>query len=509
MPILFKCECGAPGMVPDEYAGKEYTCRTCGHSGVIPEVSADDCVLVYHSGFPNEGMVLDRQEFWNGIAAGQYLPNDLVFHEGAWKPLRMVYEMPVQEMPQESPEPDIALQLSDLPPMPGFEKQGTIHPMRIISDYMRNFVEWTKRKRSTKHKTARQKTVYYLLVLFILILGYFCGLGKVINFIRWRPAYVIVVNPDNETYTAKLAGREMELMPNGRTVFQDIFVSVATNKTLKLYKSSGELAYSVKVPVYPLLDVLVSPGDKLSFDVFSLEKQKEVKFNGKLLQDLASEIAQNKAPNTLLKIENELRECAKKLHSDTVRGQIFTSEAYSFTHCGMARSMDYMEKMRNKKQKQETPPSPKPELVNTTLSLTFGGCRINYNADVKKSTYNIVADIRKPFLPVKAEELAKQKKGLVASPFTGRITFDISHDPKGARKITATSALPGKMTMNKIDFNGQWRYLPVSKPDSASTWQWTWNYDGMHTPKNKKAKPQYLKINFTHGFDGKETLTVK
>lgn len=412
-------------MVPDEYAGKKYTCQTCGHSGTIPEASAEDCVLVYRSGFPNEGMVLDRQEFWDGIAAGQYLPNDLVFHEGAWKPLRMVYEMPAQEMPQESPEPDIALLLSDLPPMPGFEKQGTIHPMRMIKDFLHNTLEWTKRKRSTKHKTTKQKTVYYVLVLFILILGYFCGLGKVINFIRWRPAYVIVVNPDNETYTARLAGREMELLPNGKIVFQDIFVSVATNKTLKLYKSSGELAYSVKVPVYPQLDVLVSPGDKLTFEAFSLEKQKEVRFNGKLLQDLVSEITQNKAPDALIKIENELRECVKKLRSDTVRGQIFTSEAYSFTYCGMTRSMDYTEKLRNQKQKQDAPPPPKPELVNTTLPLSFGGCRINYHEDEKKSTYNITVDIRKPFLPVKVEALAKQKAGLVASPFTGRITFDL------------------------------------------------------------------------------------
>ena len=268
MPILFKCECGAPGMVPDEYAGKEYTCTTCGHRGIIPEVSSDDCVLVYHSGFPNEGMVLDRQEFWDGIAAGEYLPNDLIFHEGAWKPLRMVYEMPPQEGPQESSEPDLALQLSDLPPMPGFEKQGSIHPLRIVRNFLHNSVEWLKRKRSTKHKTTQQKTVYYVLVLIILIIGYFCGLGKVINFIRFRPAYVIVVNPDDETYTAKLAGREMELLPNGRVVFQDIFVSISSNKTLKLFKKSGELVYSVKVPIRPELDVLVSPGNKLSFEVF-------------------------------------------------------------------------------------------------------------------------------------------------------------------------------------------------------------------------------------------------
>lgn len=65
------------------------------------------------------------------------------------------------------------------------------------------------------------------------------------------------------------------------------------------------------------------------------------------------------------------------------------------------------------------------------------------------------------------------------------------------------------MMVNKFDFNGQWRYTPTPKPGAPSTWQWSWNYDGTHSPKNKKAKPQYLKISFTHGFDGKEKLTVK
>ena len=507
MPILFKCECGAPGMVPDEYAGKEYTCTTCGHRGIIPEVSADDCVLVYHSGFPNEGMVLDKQAFWDGIAAGQYLPNDLIFHEGAWKPLRMVYEMPPQEGPQESPEPDLALLLSDLPPMPGFDKQGSIHPMRIIRNFLHNSVEWLKRKRSTKHKTTRQKTVYYVLVLIILIIGYFCGLGKVINFIRWRPAYVIVLNPDSEPYTAKLDGREMELPANGKVIFPDIFVSISSNKTLKIHKKTGELAYSVKVPIRPELDVLVSPGNKLEFEVFSLEKQKEVKFNGRLLQELAGEITQNKAPTTLFKIENELRECAKKLRIDTVQGQIFTSEAYSFTYCGMTRSTDYMEKMRDKKQK-EAAPTPKQELVHTTIPLSFGGCRITYSPDAKKCTCNIAVDTGKPFLPFKAEDLAKQKTGLVATPFRGRLTFDLSHDAKGNRTINSSAGIPAKALVEKREFNGTWRYLPVVKPD-ATTWQWSWNYDGNHAPKFKKGKPQYLKINFTHGFDGKEKLTVK
>ena len=283
----------------------------------------------------------------------------------------------------------------------------------------------------------------------------------------------------------------------------------SSNKTLKLLNKSGKLIYSVKVPIRPELDVLVSPGDKVSFEVFSPEKQKEIKFNGHLLQELAAEITQNKAPATLFRIENELRECAKKLRSDTVRGQIFTSEVYGFTYCGMSRSMDYMEKMRTKKEKQKTAPAPKPELVNATIPLTFGPCRITYSPDPKRTMCSIVVDTGKPFLPVKAEELAKQKAGLVATPFKGRLTIDLSHDSKGNRTITSNTPLPAKTMVNKLEFNGNWRYLPAVKPDAPTTWQWSWNYDGTHASKFKNGKPQYLKITFTHGFDGKEKLVVK
>ncbi|MBR4222448.1 MAG: hypothetical protein IKR81_14905, partial [Victivallales bacterium] len=385
-----------------------------------------------------------------------------------------------------------------------------------LSNVLHNSVEWLKRKRSTKHKTARQKAIYYVLVLIILILGYFCGLGKLINAVRFRPAYVVVLNPDNETYTAKLDGREMELLPNSRVVFQDLFVSISCNKTLTVAKKTGEVVYSIKVPIRPELDVLVSPGNKLSFEVFTPEKQKEVKFNGKLLQELAGEITQNKAPSTLLRIENELRECAKKVCIDTVQGQIFTSEAYSFTYCGMSRSLDYMEKMRAKQQKQGTAPAqqgtapaPKPELVSATIPLSFGGCRITYSPDPKRTACSIVVDTGKPFLPVKPEELAKQKRGLVATPFRGRLTIDLSHDAKGNRTITSSTALPAKAKLDKLEFNGSWRYVPALKPGAPTTWQWTWSYDGTHASKFKNGKPQYLKISFIHGFDGKEKLTVK
>ena len=505
MPILFKCECGAPGMVSEEYAGKQYTCRSCGHSGIIPEHSAEDCVLVYRSGFPNEGMVLDKEEFWNELVAGNYHPNDLIYHEDAWKPLRMVYEMPELPPPQESSDPDIALRLSELPPMPGFEKQGSIHPMQILSRHVRNAVEWLKRKRSTKHKTVGQKAVYYILVLFILVLGYFCGLGRLINYVRWRPAYVLVVNPDNERYKVVLGGEERDLMPNSRAVFQDIFVSTSSHKLVKLLKENGELAYSVKVPIRPGLDVMVSPGDKLTFGSFSPEKAKEVKFNGKLLLDLASELSQNKAPETLLKIGNELLECVKKVRNEDVRGQVFTSKRYSFNYCGMMRSTDYSDRMRSK-EKVET--VAKPELVCDSISFTFGVCRVNYHVDPKKSGYNLTVDIRQPFIPVNATEAAKQKKGLTLSPISGKLTFDIVPDEKGVLKITTNTPLAGKAMVNKLEFNGQWRYTTALKPNEKA-WQWSWSYEGMHSPKYKKGKPQYLKINLTHGFDNKEKLTVK
>ena len=76
-----------------------------------------EMVRIYREGMPSEGAVVSMGELEAMLNDGRLTGHDLIHHDGGWRPLDSVYDIP--ESPQEEhvddTEPELALSLKQLP----------------------------------------------------------------------------------------------------------------------------------------------------------------------------------------------------------------------------------------------------------------------------------------------------------------------------------------------------------------------------------------------------------
>ncbi len=76
-----------------------------------------ETVRIYRDGMSSEGTVVSVGELEAMLNDGRLTGHDLIFHDGGWRPLNSVYEIP--EAPQkeelDESEPELALALKQLP----------------------------------------------------------------------------------------------------------------------------------------------------------------------------------------------------------------------------------------------------------------------------------------------------------------------------------------------------------------------------------------------------------
>lgn len=506
MAILFKCECGAPGMVPDDAAGKQFTCATCGKTGIVPAESSPDCVLVYRNGFPETGQVFDMQELQTQILDFQFTANDLLFHDGTWKPLGEVFEMPEPPAEETPKGEELSLSFNELPPIPGFAKRGQKHPIRAFLKFLKNIMDWQKRARSVKHASAIRKTIYYFVVLVVLVLGYIFGLGRVINYFRWRPAYVLVFNPDDKTYKAELHGKTFEILPMERITFSDIIVAIPIKNTLKLIDAkTGETAYKIKVPLRPNYDVVVNPEGKRKFAIYDLSDVTSRQLKVDLLRKLSNEIVKGGAPTTTPRITAALHDLAMPLYKGTTQDAIFSNLQYNFSRIGLVRSSEYSEQIRKKK---PAPPSNLPILVPAgRFNLNFKNATISFDPNVKETPCSFWIALPKNFLPFNAKKYTQRKDNLQLMPFRGSMKLNVTYG-NGGELYLAASELSGKVKSSNIIYNGRWIYRATraADPKNKGKWKWEWSFTGEFRPKGKNAKTKILRLFYEVNYDGKDKL---
>lgn len=494
-------------MVPDDAAGHTYTCQTCGHSGVIPNESSPDCILVFRNGYPNEGMALDISDFQSLLDDGTLNGSDLIFHEGTWVPIDFVYETPPLPQPPPPTGEEIAIQLSELPPMPGFDKPGQVHPMQVLKNLYAHIMEWQRRQRSVKYKSGKQKAIYYILVAIVLFISYFMGLGKVINYIRWKPAYVVVFNPDDTDYIATLCGQKQTIPAKSSGTFQDLFVSTScTRKLTFINPGDNSSAYSVKVPVKPGRDILVNPLSKLEFHVYDITDAEKIHLKKEYADHLHEELSTGNAPNTLLRVSDYLHTSAEQFFKCSTSDPVYESTSYNLSKCGLVRSADFSQRLQNTKVKQDTQ---LPILIHGAANIKFSGASINYTHSQKNCTCNFAISIKKPIVPFKPENFAATKGKVVVGPIqSANMNFSMTNNGQSIN-FECSTPLDAKVTCGKEEYKGAWRYSASQQLTGTDKhkWKWSWYYSGTYTNKSgKTTTSKSLSLSVTTGYDGKTTV---
>lgn len=521
--ILFKCECGVPFPVPAEAAGQVGTCPVCGKPCQAPAQSDPDCVLIYKSGLPETGQVITADALTALVAQGELKAYDLILHGNEWRPLDDVFEMPevAPVAADEGAGPEIAVRFAELPPIPGH--------ISLKKNRLRNawkaLVLWQRRQRTVKHKPIWQRVCYYLLVLGVLAAGYYAGLGKIINYVLGRPCYVLVLNPDDCNYQAKLSGETLPLIANAQVTFQDIYV--AATKKGKLSISSDQapdhVIYNVAVPLSPGLDVVVNPNGKIEFGVYDFRGMTEKTLDAKVLKELMGDIARLRPPAYSSAVLGRLKNMAEEHFQGKKTDPLFTSQQYNFNRLSFTRSIDYSERRKNKPEEPETF---RPTLIKLTrMPFQFKGSSVEYDpSQPEVITGQVSVSMRElntyaknkfsAFRPQAALTSADAKKTiadnkLVCGEAKGSAQLRINQNDKHLQ-LTFDRPIPAAVSVSGRQHQGTWSFV-ATLPRDKDQWTWQWTFSGSwNPPKPARGKPPPpKKLTVTINQADKLTVTEK
>ena len=484
-------------MVPDESAGQEYTCNTCGRTGVVPSESSDECVLVFKDGFPNEGVPYDKADFLAKLSERFFTGHDLVFVNGAWIPICVVYESPAKPEPPPPIGDEIATTFAELPPIPGVYAE--------------------KVKNSPKMKGDKVKFLLkYVLpaALVLLVVAYFALFKPLRNKSQWRCSYVMVFNPDGKDYNVSLLGQTQILPANSSCVFQDLFPWFSGTKDLVIAEQGGAVAYSIKVPLLPDYDVIVSPGGKLKFDTFEYNSAAIANESVKV-DSLVTELAENLPPASLHAIGGELYDIGLKQHLNTLDNQLFSSAQFSFSRIGLLRSAKYSEKRKDAN--LESPG--KPELVKGALQFNVSNGSIDFAVNDKGRPFavNLPKGVKLPSAKVceavrkfQTDNGTAEEAVISVLPSSKAEQISVSYPEKGA-KLQAVMEFRGDLASKQHKYSGMWKCTIVwhlSGADSGK-WQWEWRFNGKLVPKYSTSPQPPIEIVYIRATDGSETVSIK
>jgi len=500
--ILFKCECGAPFSVPAEAAGQACTCSVCGKPCQVPTQSDPDCVLIYKSGLPETGQAITTDALTALVAQGELKAYDLILHGDEWRPLDDIFEMPevATATADEGAGPEIAVNFAELPPIPGY--------ISLKKNRLRNawkaIVLWQRRQRAVKHKPIWQRVCYYLLVLGVLVAGYYLGIGKIINYALGRPCYVLVVNPDDCNYQAKLGSETMPLVANAQVTFQDIYVA-ATKKgklTISSEQAPDQVVYNIAVPLSPGLDVVVNPNGKTEFGVYDFRGMTEKTLDAKARKELMDDIVRLRPPAYSSAVLGRLKNMAEEHFQGKKADPLFTSHQYNFNRLSLTRSIDYTERCQKKTGKPE---AFLPTLVKLSqMSFQFKGSSVEYNpAQPEVITGLVSVNMRElntyaknkfsAFRPQAALTSAAAKKTiadnkLVCGEAKGTAQLRINQNDKRLQ-LTFDRPIPAAVSVNGRQHQGNWSFI-ATLPRDKDQWTWQWTFSGAwNPPKPARGKP--------------------
>lgn len=525
--ILFTCQCGTAAAADAGAAGQTHTCPNCGQTRAVPEHSEDNCFLVYRSGLPDTGMPISATDLAIQINTGEIKACDLIFHQNEWRPLGDVFEVPKTEAaaPDDNAEPEIAVQLNELEPIPGF--------ISLKKNHWRNFWKtiflWQRRQRTVQHKPIWQKLFYYLFVLAVLVAGYYLGIGKIINFALARACYVAVYNPDDCDYNVKLRSDNAHMIAQGQVVFPDIYLAARRRAKLQIspIDTPAQPTYEITIPLCPGQDLVVNPEGKIAFGTYDFRGMNEKSLDSKTRQSLFEEIARQQPPTASRLAVVHLKNMAEEHFLGEKNDLMFSSRHYDFKRLSLARSVDYTERQKNKKPQEEVflPALVKP----TPLALNFKGSVLQYDFSRPDAMVALISFSAREFNVYEKKKFSAFRPwSLLTSESSSKAIADNKlecGEVKGSAQlkidqnsrrlhITFDRVLTGAVKAKGLSYPGQWNFvatLPATGKDQDK-WSWQWDFRGTWMPPTppRGVKPtqsaKKIALTLTHNGDLKVKL---
>ena len=270
--VLFKCgKCGRILQAQDADAGAEMQCASCGTAQPVPPASDPDCHLIYSETAPEPTFAVTDEQFAALIADKKLGADDLMYHEGGWKQLGSLYELPLKELPAvNQDQPEIAVALRELKPLDGFPK---------LPRKGGGWFGWFSKKGAAAASSGPEEAVplgrrilnwcKVALALAVVCYGVYRAM-LIYNYFNKKFASVAVYNQTAKPMYFTRDGNESEprlVSPTSPGVFTDINVPWSWHTSLDYWPGDGKSLgmpakpadhKTVKVPVAPMQDTVVN-----------------------------------------------------------------------------------------------------------------------------------------------------------------------------------------------------------------------------------------------------------
>ena len=500
MSILFKCECGALWKADEAYAGQEFTCQTCGRNMAIPQVSDEDCVMVYKSGLPGDGIVMTLETLQAQIMDRTFGRNDLILYNGAWMPIGSVFESLPEPLPPPEPQgEDLAVLFTDLEPIAGFTPLSERWKVpKHTPAFVRKFKRFVAKTYQSKAVRIGALSVAGLLLLFLL---FYWG-ALLSNVIRWKPVYLTVFNSNTFPVSARLGNKRLIIPPQGKETFQDIMLPWSRTKQIRLINTTSQQeCYTQSIRLAPGTDYVLNPGGKAPITLCRFDKEGELAIPQQTIDGVFHSIEKHVAPVAIAEVEKHLKESMDKVVLRPLHDEIFTSKEYDLSRLGIQRSEKYQKKSAGKPA-TATAGEPLPVPVTAPeITLTINGTPCVYVLDQKQfKALSLSASKHNSVTPF-SDSLFKEKhlalaKGKLSNPLTLTYKDGLPHLSGHMSKA--------ELTLNNVKYRGKWTYSASRNANGA--WRWGWTFHGNSIPKTKTEKAKPLTLVFDSPFSGKKTL---
>lgn len=500
MSILFKCECGALWKADEAYAGQEFTCQTCGRNMLIPEVSDEDCVMVYKSGLPGDGIVMTLEMLQAQIMDRTFGRNDLILYNGVWMPIGSVFESLPEPLPPPEPQgEDLAVLFTDLEPIAGFTP---LSERWKVPKHTPAFVRKIRRfiSKTAQSKAFRLSVMSVAGVLLFFLLLYW---GAILNnIIRWKPVYLTVFNSNDFPVMARLGGKRLIIPPQEKVSFQDVMLPWTRTRKVRLINTVNQQeCYAQSIRLTPGTDYVINPGGKTSITLCRFDKEAELAISQQTIDGIFHSIEKHVAPIAIAEVEKHLKESMEKVVLRPLPDEIFTSKEYDLSRLGIQRSEKHQKKTAGKPAPTPTgDPLPTP-VTTPEITVTINGTQCVYVLAQKQfKALNLSASKHNSATPF-SDSLFKDKhltlaKAKMSNPLTLTYKDGLPHLSAHMSKA--------ELTLNNVKYRGKWTYSASRNANGA--WRWGWTFHGNSVTKSKTEKPKPLTLVFDSPISGKKTL---
>lgn len=453
-------------------------------------VTAGTTFLIYADGYPEAGLELSEEQLHSEIAAGRLCGYDLIWYDGVWRQLAEVFELekPGTAVCVDESEVDIALKFKELQPF-------GISISTEMKDAGRQ--AWVKLglRELVYRRDGRRRPIWQILtlVIFIVVVSVVAFLYCLVpgfNWLFWRPANVLVLNPYPSDCSILFDGQTYSLPGNGSVTVSDIFGRMPRVEKMVITHLKDGDEKVIRIPLRAGETVLVNPMEMLFLGVMRTDSLVELGRSSEI-SSVVKELMSWKAPVTALRLADKAKEQGKNsLVASTDSAFIYSSDPIVTEHHFSFEELGYVRSAADLSRGDAVQPASGYSTANLLRGLRAGGMSVHFRKgsdEVAECSFRVTLPGKGGFDLVKRHGKQVPGEYRAFAPLTGSGTCTVRFEAKQTVVGVAFDKRDFHVKRNQRSLFGRWTYKGIYDL-AEKRWSWHWEFNGQDKVRVAKLR---------------------